>query len=69
MVFLNIILDMVNYKVINCSTLFFNIDNFRHNKAVMICSTSIFISVLLLIIFFCCLKANKKEMRSAHASL
>ena len=52
--FLNIILDMVNYKVINCSTLFFNIDNFRHNKAVMICSTSIFISVLLLIIFFCC---------------
>ena len=47
------ILDLINYKVLKCSSLFINIDNFRHNKAVMICSTSIFISILLLIIFFC----------------
>ena len=51
--FINYILDVVNYKVLNCSILFMNIDNFRHNKAVMICTTSIFISILLLIIFFC----------------
>ena len=50
---LNYILDVVNYKVLNCSILFANLDNFRHNKAVMICTTSIFISVLLLVIFFC----------------
>ena len=51
---LNYILDVVNYKVLNCSFLFVNLDNFRHNKAVMICTTSIFISILLLIIFFTC---------------
>ena len=50
---LDYILDLINYKVLKCSSLFINIDNFRHNKAVMICSTSIFISILLLIIFFC----------------
>ena len=50
---LNYILDLVNYKVLNCSALFMNLDNFRHNKAVMICTTSIFITVLLFIIFFC----------------
>ena len=46
-------IDMINYKVLNCSILFFNIDNYRHNKAVMICTTSIFLSILFLIIFFC----------------
>ena len=51
--FLSYFLDMINYKVVNCSILFFNIDNYRHNKAVMICTTSIFLSILLLIIFFC----------------
>ena len=49
----NYILDVINYKVLNCSILFINLENYRHNKAVMICTTSIFISVLLLIIFFC----------------
>ena len=51
--FFNYLLDMINYKVVNCSILFFNLDNYRHNKAVMICTTSIFLSILLLIIFFC----------------
>jgi hypothetical protein len=51
--FVNYIIDVINYKVLNCSILFINLDNYRHNKAVMICTTSIFISVLLLIIFFC----------------
>jgi hypothetical protein len=51
--FANYIIDVINYKVLNCSILFINLDNYRHNKAVMICTTSIFISVLLLIIFFC----------------
>ena len=51
--FFNYLLDMINYKVLNCSILFFNIDNYRHNKAVMICTTSIFLTILLLIIFFC----------------
>ena len=51
--FISYILDMINYKVVNCSILFFNIDNYRHNKAVMICTTCIFLSILLLIIFFC----------------
>jgi len=46
-------LDMINYKVLNCSKLFFNIDNFRHNKAVMICTTSIFLSIFFFILFFC----------------
>ena len=50
---INYFLDVVNYKVLKCNFLFINIDNFRHNKAVMICTTSIFISILLLIIFFC----------------
>jgi hypothetical protein len=48
----NYFIDMINYKVVKCSKLFFNIDNYRHNKAVMICTTSIFLSILLLIIFF-----------------
>ena len=46
-------LDMINYKVLICSKLFFNIDNYRHNKAVMICTTSIFLSVFFIILFFC----------------
>ena len=49
----NYFLDMINYKVLNCSKLFFNIDNYRHNKAVMICTTSIFLSIFFLILFFC----------------
>ena len=51
--FINYILDVINYKIIVCYKLFINIDNFRHNKAVMICTTSNFIAVLLFIIFFC----------------
>ena len=50
---INYILDVINYKVLICSNLFMNLDNFRHNKAVMICTTSIFLANLLLIIFFC----------------
>ena len=52
--FFNYIIDVVNYKILNCSALFVDLDNFRHNKAVMICTCSIFVSVFLLILFFCC---------------
>ena len=51
--FFDIILDMLNYKILNCSSLFFDLDNFRHNKAVIICTLSIFVTTLLMIIFFC----------------
>ena len=69
--FMNYVLDVVNYKVLICSMLFMNIDNFRHNKAVMICTTSIFISVLLLIIFLCSRLSKirilmHKEIPSSH---
>ena len=50
--FINYILDVINYKIMVCYKLFINIDNFRHNKAVMICTTSNFIAILLFIIFF-----------------
>ena len=52
--FFNYITDVINYKVLICKDLFLNIENYRHNKAVMICTTSIFLSVLLLVIFFSC---------------
>ena len=48
----NYFLDVINYKILNCTILFYNIDNYRHNKAVIICSTCLFISSLLIIIFF-----------------
>ena len=51
--FLSYILDVINYKVFICSKLILNLDNYRHNKAVMICTTSSFIAFLLFIIFFC----------------
>ena len=51
--FLNYILDMVNYKVLNCSNLFLDLNNYRHNKAVIICTVCIFFSVLFLVLFFC----------------
>ena len=44
---------MINYKVFKCRSLIKNIDNYRHNKAVMIASSTLFINILLFIIFFC----------------
>ena len=51
--FKNYILDIINYKILNCSMLLSDLNNYRHNKAVMISSTCIFLSVLLFIIFLC----------------
>ena len=50
---MNYILDAINYKILICSSLFFNIDNYRHNKAIIICTGYIFISTFLFILFFC----------------
>ena len=47
----NYVLDFINYKILNCSILFYDINNYRHNKSVMICTTHIFISFLLFFIF------------------
>ena len=49
--FINYILDFINYKVLNCSILFSDLNNYRHNKAVMISTTCTFMSFLLFFIF------------------
>lgn len=47
----NYILDFINYKILNCGILFSDINNYRHNKAVIICTTCIFLSFLFFFVF------------------
>ena len=47
----NYILDIINYKILNCSILFYDLNNYRHNKAVIICTSTIFVSFCLFFIF------------------